>query len=182
LQTPYTAPAPATKQRWSDPPPLDFSKSPYSCVPLPDTTPGPATLNPILTYSDWRTVQNELNVSQRWPVDVRHRDHICAPATNPSLGSATILLPNSQGVTVHASHNSHGVVTVCDVLDALDTLLLGRPSRELSLSVEATYSRSEESCACLSETTALHSLRSRYRRAGLISNDEGFDVWDLRVG
>jgi hypothetical protein len=172
----YAAPAPATKQRWSDPPPLDFSKSPYSCVPLPEIAPGPVTLNPILAYSDWRTLQKELNVAQRWLVDVRHCDHICAPATNPSLGSATILLPDGRGVTVHGSHDNHDVITVGDVLEALDTLLLGKPSRELSLS------GSEESCACLSETTALHSLRSRYRRAGLISNDQGFDVWDLRIG
>jgi hypothetical protein len=175
----HRVPAATTMQRRSEPPPLDFSKSPYSCIPLPDTEHGPVILNPILAYSDLRTASN---ISQRPPVDVHHHHyhHICAPATNPSIGSATILLQNGRGITIHASLRSHSFVTVGDMLDALDTLLFGKPSRELSLPVEGTtYSNS---CACLSESTALHSLRSRYERVGLTRNEEGFDVWDLRIG
>jgi len=68
------------------------------------------------------------------------------------------------------------------VLDALDMLLLGKPSRELSLPVEVMYGSLERSCSCLSGNTALHSLRNRYEWAGLMKNEEGFDIWDLRVG
>ena len=170
-----------TIQWGSEPPPLNFSKSPYRCIPLPQMTPGPATLNPILAYTDHRTAQNGLNDSQRRSVDV-HRHHICAPATNPSVGSVTILLPDRSGITVHASHKGHSFVTVGDVLDALDTMLLGKPSRELSLPVGAMYGGLARSCPCLSGTTALHSLRNQYERAGLMRNEEGFDIWDLWVG
>jgi hypothetical protein len=178
----HRVPAATTMQRRSEPPPLDFSKSPYRCIPLPDTEHGPVILNPILAYSDLRTASN---ISQRPPVDVHHHHHhhICAPATNPSIGSATILLQNGRGITIHASLRSHSFVTVGDMLDALDTLLFGKPSRELSLPVEGTtYGDVGEPCACLSGSTALHSLRSRYERAGLTRNEEGFDVWDLRIG
>jgi hypothetical protein len=183
--TPYSqmfhaAPA-TTAQRWSEPPPLDFSKPPHRCVPLPQTIPGPATLNPILAYTDQRTAQDELNVSQRRSVDV-HQHHICAPATNPSVGSATILLPNGRGITVHAWHRGHSFVTVGDMLDALDTMLLGKLSRELSFPVEVMYGGPERSCPCLGATTALHSLRRQYERAGLTRSEEGFDIWDLRIG
>ena len=175
------APTDTTIQRCTDPPPLNFSKSPYCCIPLPKTSPGPATLNPILAYTDCRTAQNESNVSQRRSVDV-YRHHICAPATTPSVGSATLLLPDGTGITVHASHRGHSFVTVGDVLDGLDMLLLGKPSRELSLPVEEIYGSLAGSCPCLSGTTALHSLRSRYERAGLVRSEEGFDIWDLRIG
>lgn len=177
----HTASA-TTMRRWSEPPPLNFSKSPYRCIPLPDTGHGPVIFNPVLAYSHCQTVHEELNISQGCPVEVRRRHHVCGPATNPSVGFATILLPNGRGITIHGSLKSHGVITVGDVLDALDTLLLGKPSRELSLPVEATDGDLNESCACLSGATALHCLRSRYEWAGLTWSEEGFDVWDLRIG
>jgi hypothetical protein len=164
----HATPATTTIQRWADPPPLDFNKSPYRCIPLPDMTPRPITLDPILAYSNRRTTQNGLNVSQPWSADIQHRDHSCAPATNPSVGSVTIMLPNGRGITVHAYLGGHSFVTVGDVLDALDRMLLGKPSREL--------------CSCLSDTTALHYLRNRHEWAGLTRNEEGFDIWDLRIG
>lgn len=177
----HASSADMTIQRGSEPPPLNFSKSPYRCIPLPQMTPAPATLNPILAYTDRRTAQNEQNASQRRSVDV-HRRHICEPATNPSVGSATILLPDGNGITVHASHKGRSFVTVGDVLDALDTMLLGKPSRELLIPVEGMCGGLARSCSCLSGTTALHSLRNQYERAGLMSNEEGFDIWDLWVG
>jgi hypothetical protein len=172
----------ATTRRRSEPPPLEFSKSPYRCIPLPDIVDGPVILNPVIAYADGRTPQNELNVSPGRPGDVRRSHHVCAPATNPSVGSATILLPNGRGIVIHASLRNHSVVTVGDVIDALDTMLLGKPARELSIPVEAMYSEFRESCGCLSRGTALHSLRSRYGRAGLARSEEAFDVWDLRIG
>jgi hypothetical protein len=175
---PHAISADMTIQRGSKPPPLNFSKSPYGCIPLPQTTPAPTTLNPILAYTDRRTAQN---VSQRRSVDV-HRHHICTPATNPSVGSATILLPDGRGITVHASHKGRSFVTVGDMLDALDTMLLGKPSREFLIPVGAMCGGLARSCSCLSGTTALHSLRNQYERAGLMSNEEGFDIWDLWVG
>ena len=174
-----TTPDATTMQRRSDPPPLDFDKSPYRCIPLPDTTRGPVILNHILAYSN-HTAQNESNTSQRRPVDVHHRHHICAPATNPRLGSLTILLANGRGITIHASQNGHSFVTVGDVLDAIDTVLFGKPSREMSLPM--MHGGLRGSCPCLSGTTVLQSLRSRHEWAGLTRNKEGFDVWDLRIG
>jgi hypothetical protein len=171
----HAAPAAKTIQRWPEPPPLDFNKSLYRCVQLPDITPRPTTLNTILAYSNRRTAQNELNVSQTWSVDVKHHSHICAPATNPSVGSVTIMLPNGRGITVHASLRGHSFVTVGDVLDDLDTMLLEKPSREL-------YGGPAGSCSCLSGTTALHSLRNQYEWAGLTRSEEGYDIWDLRIG
>lgn len=82
------------------PPPLDYKKSPYCCVPLPSIMPGPdiPILDPILAYSDWRRGID----SQIQSIDA-YRYHTCAPATNPRVESATILLPGGQGITVHAS-------------------------------------------------------------------------------
>jgi hypothetical protein len=178
----HTAPDATAKQQWSGPPPLDFGKSPYRCVPLPEMTHGPVMLNAMLAYSSGYGVQDRLDISERQPVDVRHHHHICAPATNPSLGSMTILLPNGRVVTIHASLEGQGFVTIGDVLNALDTRFLGKPSKELPFSVERTYDELEELCLCLSRTTALHALRSRYEWAGLMRNEEGFDIWDLRIG
>ena len=93
-----------------------------------------------------------------------------------------ILLLHGSGITVHASHKGHSFVMVGDVLDALDTMLLGKPSRELLILVEAMCGDLARSCSCLSGTTALHSLRNQYEQAGLMSNEEGFDIWDLWVG
>jgi hypothetical protein len=175
-RTPQTPPAATTVQWWSEPPPLQLSKSPYCRVPLPEMTRGPVKLNPILAYSYSR----ELNVTQRRAVDVRHHRHICTPATNPSLGTLTVLLPNGQGIiTVHAPPSGHSFVTVGDVLNALDTAFLGRSSTEVSPIVEGMDG---DQCACQNETTALRALRSRYERAGLMRNEEGFDIWDLRIG
>lgn len=172
----HTARAVTPMQWRSDPPPLDFNKSPYGCIPLPDAVHGPVILNPILAYSDGCTSQNERNTSQRQPVDV-HRRHICAPATNPRLGSVTILLGNGRGITIHASQKGHSFVTVGDVLDAVDTVIFGK----LSMS-PPTYGGLGGSCACLSVNTGLHFLRSQHKWAGLTSNEEGFDIWDLRIG
>jgi hypothetical protein len=94
----------------------------------------------------------------------------------------TILLPNDRVVTVHASLEGQGFVTIGDVLNALDTRFLGKPSKELSFPMERTYDELEELCPCLSGTTALHALRSRHEWAGLMRNEEGFDIWDLRIG
>jgi hypothetical protein len=171
----HATPATTTIQRWADPPPLDFNKSPYRCIPLPDIAPRPATLDTNLAYSNRRTTQNELNVSQRWSVDVQNRDHICAPATNPGVGSITIMLPNGRGMTIHASLRGRSFVTVGDVLDALDRIFLGKPSRELNGGPAGQ-------CSCLSGTTALHALRNQYKRACLTRSEEGYDIWDLRIG
>ena len=173
------APATMTMQWQLEPPPLDFKKSPYCCIPLPDVAHGPVNISPILAYNDGCRAYNERDVFQGQSVNDDH--YMCAPATNPSLGSITILLPNSRGVTVHASLKKHSFVTVGDVLEALDTVLLGKPSRELSLPREATYGHGGSLYAS-SSGTALRSLRSRYERAGMTRSPEGFDVWDLRVG
>ena len=165
------------------PPPLDYKKSPYCCVPLPSITYGPdiPIIDPFLAYPDWRCPQNGQNVSQGQSIDTHHY-HRCAPATSPRVESATILLPCGRGITVHASYNGSGFVTVGNVLDALDTMLLGKPSREFFPPVEGSYGDLEESCRSMAERTALDSLRSHYVRAGLTRSQEGFDIWDLRIG
>jgi hypothetical protein len=165
-----------TIQQWSGPPPLDFSRPSYRCIPLPEMTHGPVMLEPMLAYSSGYPAQNELDVSEG--LGQHHHDHICAPATKPSLGSMTILLPtrNGRGIAIHASLRNHAFVTIGDVLEAIDTLFLGKPSEQLSSPVEG------RSCLCSSRTTTLHTLRSRYEWAGLTRNEEGFDVWDLRIG
>ena len=168
-----------TTQQWSVPPPLDFSKSPYRCVPLPDVTDGPVMLNPMLAYSTAFHMQNGPDIFQGKQVNARH---ICAPATNPRLGSITILLPDDQTITVHASFESQGFVTICDVLDALDTKYFGKSSKELSIPARGAYDDQGKPCPCLSQTTALHSLRNQYGWAGLMRNVRGFDIWDLRIG
>jgi hypothetical protein len=93
-----------------------------------------------------------------------------------------ILLPDGSGITIHASHKGHSFVMVGDVLDALDTMLLGKLSRELLIPVGGMCSGLARSCSCLSGTTTLHSLHNQYEQAGLMSNEEGFDIWDLWVG
>jgi hypothetical protein len=85
-------------------------------------------------------------------------------------------------ITIHASLEGQGFVTVGDVLDALDRKYLGNPSKELSVPTGGTYDDSRKSCPCLSRTTALHALRERYGYAGLARNVRGFDIWDLRIG
>lgn len=158
------------------PPPLDHNKSPYGCIPLPNITPGLGipTLNPILAYAPPHSPEDAQTISQG------HRYHMCAPATNPKLGSATILLPDGRGMTVQASLKGHDFVTVGDVLDALDTILLGRPTRELSL--PGKNSCMGGSCWCFGGRTALGSLRSQYACAGLTRSEEGLDIWELRIG
>ena len=168
-----------TTQQWSGPPPLDFAKPPHRCIPLPDMIDGPAMLNTMLAYARAFHMQLGPDTSQGMQVDVRH---VCAPATNPSLGSITILLPDGQVITIHASPEGQGFVTVGDVLDALDRKYLGNPSRQLSVPAGRTYDDLRESCPCLSRTTALHALRDRYGCAGLARNMGGFDIWDLRIG
>jgi hypothetical protein len=167
----------ATTMPWrSEPPPLQFSKSPYCRIPLPAMAHGPVSLDPILAYSSERSVASELNTSQGQPVDVLHRRHICSPATNPSLESLTVVLPNDQGViTIHASFDSHSFVTVGDVLGALNAAFLRGSSTEAPPLVEGIH------CAC-KNGTALQALRSHYKRAGLMKTEEGFDIWDLRIG
>ncbi|KAF8221241.1 hypothetical protein L208DRAFT_1462450 [Tricholoma matsutake] len=182
LQASHLSPAATTVQLESGPPPLNFSRSLYRRIPLPDITSGPSTIHPILAYSKWSTAQNEQSVSPGRPVNVRQRHHICTPATNPSVGTITILLPNGQGITVQACHMGHSFVTVGDVLHALDILFLREPSSEPLLPIEAPYSGSGGWCPCQSGTTAVHLLRDRYEWAGLTRSEEGFDIWDLQIG
>jgi hypothetical protein len=151
------------------PPPLDFKKSPYRCIPLPNVARGPVNISSILAYTDGRRAYNGRDDFQGQSVNDDH--YMDAPATNPTLGSITILLPNSRGVTVHASLKKHSFVTVGDVLDALDKVL----------PMEAAYGHGGRSCDRLSGTK-LRSLRCRYKRAGMTRSAEGFDVWDFLVG
>jgi hypothetical protein len=173
----HAAPIATTRRRSLQPPPLNFNQAPHHSIPLPDMIQRPVTLNPILAYSDRRTAHNELNVSQRQAIDDQYGGHICAPATNPSVGFITIMLPNGRGITVHASLRHRSFVTVGDVLDELDVMLFGKPPRE-----EAAYGGWAGPCSCIRRTNAIHSLRKQYEWAGLVRAEEGFDVWDLRIG
>lgn len=92
------------------------------------------------------------------------------------------MLPNGRGITVHASYKGHDFVTVGDVLDALDMMLLEKPSRELSSPVAGSHDAVEGTCRSLGVSTVLHVLRSQHVRAGLTRSDEGLDIWELRVG
>ena len=175
------------------PPPLDFAKSPYSCIPLPPISPPlsppPApprrqrmpTLNPILAYShssySAQTTPQLQFASHHYNIDV--------PATDPKLGSITILLSDGSGLTVHAAQG-RGFVTVGDVLDAVDKMFLGNRSLR-PLGIEGSYDawdRGRCGCFCVfggSRGSVLDELRMRYVPAGLVWQS-GVDCWELRVG
>ncbi|RDB26993.1 hypothetical protein Hypma_005118 [Hypsizygus marmoreus] len=99
------------------PPPIDLHKSLYTCVGLPEVVDEPVVLNQALEFTT-ASYDERIIYAECPPIDASN--HVCEPATYPSLQSMVVIYPTGRPLTVIPADKERNQVTVGDVLRAID--------------------------------------------------------------
>jgi len=179
-------PPPRVSQVGIAPPGASYAVEP----PFPPQVPAPAGqhLHPRLQYSRPQAAQ-AARPQQPAALGGAHR---CQPATMPTSPYFTIIIKNC-GITraripVYASPVNQNIVTVGDVLAAVDSEMIGLEKiwegndPYGAAGPNNSGQQDEEPCLCLCTITPIDYIREVYGKAGFVSSDdEGPYVWEWRV-
>ncbi|RDB26877.1 hypothetical protein Hypma_005127 [Hypsizygus marmoreus] len=175
-----TVPSVLQLQPHDGPPPIDISRSIYQCVGLPEVVDEPVVLNQALEFTS-ASYDPHIIYAKRPQIDARN--HVCEPATYPSLQSMVVIYPTGRPLTVVPADKERNEVTVGDVLRSIDKEYFKVWVKWAGRDMNPVFDvHGVPVCECLGILTALMHLRSLYEMGGLVRTAMGHDIWALKLG